>query len=132
MTSNIFFGCVIAVAVTGCAVIAGLQLSTFNVEAPYLLLLPCAVAAVAVGGRVAGTVAIVLAAALTWFFFIPPVWSFHLPSMPYAVTFALYLAVMVWVCRLYYRQKRMIDELATANHDLRVKLGKLGRADLAL
>src|SRR5256885_13875790 len=121
MTSNIFFGCVVAVAVTGAAVMAGLQLSTFNVEAPYLILLPCAVAAVAIGGRVSGAVAIALAAVLTWFFFIPPVWSFHLPSVPNTVTFALYLAVMIWICRLYYRQKRMIDELATSNHDLRIK-----------
>lgn len=132
MTSSIFFGCVVAIAVTGFAVITGLQLSTFNVEAPYLILLPCVVAAVAIGGRISGAVAITLAAVLTWFFFIPPVWSFRLPSVPDTVTFALYLAVMIWICRLYYRQKRTIDELATANHDLRVKLGKLGRADLAL
>ena len=129
MKSNLFFHCIVAIATTGLMAILGLQLSSINVEAPYLMFLPGIIAAVTIGGGIAGAVAVVLAGILTWFFFIPPVWSFGIPSSTYGITFLLYLAVTVLVCRLYDKQRRMIDELANANIDLRAKLAKLGRTD---
>ena len=131
MRANLFYGLVVALGVTSLAAVAALQLATFHIEAPYMVLFLGIVATVIIGGGVAGIFAVLLSALLTWFFFIPPLWSFALPSAPYAITVVVFVVVGIAACRLYDRQRQTIDELASANTDLRTKLCKIGRADLA-
>jgi K+-sensing histidine kinase KdpD len=109
----------IAAAIT--ATFAALELANFNIEAPYLLLLIGIIGAAVIGGQAAGIVALVVSMLLVWFFFIPPVWSFALPSWRYAATLLLFLAAAGCTCWLYHREKRRIDELSDANAALRAK-----------
>jgi K+-sensing histidine kinase KdpD len=121
------FPSIVAIAAIGFVAIVGLQLSSFDIEGSYLLFLPGVIMAVAVGGGVAGVIAIFFASVLTWFFFIPPLWSFAVPSIRGGVTLLLYVAVSILFCRIYYSQRRTIDELASSNVSLQAKLVRIGK-----
>jgi K+-sensing histidine kinase KdpD len=129
MTMDVSVHGAIAGVVMVLATIAGLELAVINVEAPYLVFLPGVIAAFFVGGALTSAVAIGIAAVVTWYFLTPPVWSFALPSWQHAITFVLFLAIMVLVCRILAVQRRRIDELASANISLRNQLIKAGVAD---
>jgi|HubBroStandDraft_6_1064221.scaffolds.fasta_scaffold1717798_1 K+-sensing histidine kinase KdpD len=129
MRRELSFHGVIAVIIMVVATIAGLELATINVEAPYLVLLPGVLFAAIVGGAVSATIAVLLGGLVTWFYFIPPYWSFALPSYQHAITLLLYIGIMALVSRTYYVQRRMIDELADSNIKLRSKLLSVGQTD---
>lgn len=129
MKRDLSFHGAIAVVIVALATIAGLELAVINVEAPYLVLLPGVIIAFAAGGVFTATIVILLGGVVTWFFFIPPVWSFQIPSYANSLTLLLFLAIMGLVCRILYVQRRTIDELASANIELRGKLLKVGSAD---
>jgi len=127
MRRNVLFGLIVGF---GCIAITGLialSLTRMQVEAPYLLLLLGIFAAAMMGGPSAAICAIVLATLVTWFFFIPPVWSFVLPSRGDAVTIILFLLIALASTRIYYRQRKTIDELNAANVTLRQQLLRIGR-----
>jgi K+-sensing histidine kinase KdpD len=130
MRKNFLLDLFIALGSVSIAAIAALALTSLSTNAPYLVLLLGTLAAVMVGGSGAGLVAIALATFVTWFFFIPPVWSFALPSHGDALTIALFLLVAFASTRLYYRQRKMIDELNAANVTLRQQLMRIGRPSL--
>ena len=129
MYRDLSFHGVIAVVIIVVATIAGLELATMNVEAPYLVLLPGVLFVAIVGGAVSATIAVLLGGLVTWFYFIPPYWSFALPSYQHAITLLLYIGIMALVSRTYYVQRRMIDELADSNIKLRSKLLSVGQTD---
>ena len=129
MRRDLSFHGVIAVIIMVVATIAGLELATINVEAPYLVLLPGVLFAAIVGGAVSATIAVLLGGLVTWFYFIPPYWSFALPSYQHAITLLLYVGILALVSRTYYVQRRMIDELADSNIKLRSKLLSVGQTD---
>src|ERR1700690_420449 len=122
MHRNLSFQAIVAVVIMAVATIVGIELATLNVEAPYLVLLPGVLFAAAVGGGVCAAVAVLLGGLATWFYFIPPVWSFGIPSNQHAITLLLYIGILALVSRTYYVQRRMIDELADSNIKLRAKL----------
>jgi two-component system sensor histidine kinase KdpD len=130
MRKNLLFGIVVAFGCIAITSLIALSLSSMQVEAPYLLLLLGNLAAAMIGGADAGVFAILLATLVTWFFFIPPVWSFTLPSRGDALTIALFLLVAFALSRLYYRQRRIIDELNATNVTLRQQLLRIGRPKL--
>jgi K+-sensing histidine kinase KdpD len=119
----------VALATTTVGAIIALLLGSYGVQAPYLVFLLSVVVALAWGGRTAGVCAAVFASLLTWFFFMPPVWSFRLPSVPDAFTVGLVLAVALLVTLMWGRQRRLIDELTDATIDLRAKLKKASRGE---
>jgi K+-sensing histidine kinase KdpD len=119
MRKNLFFETIVAVGCISITALVALSLTSMHVGAPYLLLLLGTLAAAMIGGSSAGLIAIVLATFVTWFFFIPPVWSFALPNRGDALTIGLFLLVAVASTRLYYRQRKIIDELNAANVTLR-------------
>lgn len=129
MHRNLSFQGVVAVVVMAVATIAGLELAALNVEAPYLVLLPGVLFAAAVGGGICAAIAVLLGGVMTWFYFIPPYWSFGLPSYQHAITLLLFVGILALVSRTYYVQRRMIDELANSNIKLRSKLLSVGRTD---
>jgi K+-sensing histidine kinase KdpD len=129
MHRNLPFQGVAAIIIMAVATIAGLELATLNVEAPYLVMLPGVLFAAAVGGGFCAAIAVGFGGLATWFYFIPPVWSFALPSYQHATTLLLYVGILALVSRTYYVQRRMIDELAEANIKLRGKLLSVGRSD---
>ncbi len=132
MRLRFLFALCVAAGVTAPAALMALQLATYDVGAPYMLLLLSVLAAAIGGGGIAGGLATVFSLIITWFFFIPPVWSFALPRWEDGVTIGVFVLVAAICCRVYQRQKRVIDELADTNLALRTHLSKLGRADLAI
>src|ERR1700754_3506751 len=106
MRKNFLFETVIASGCISIMALIALSLTSMQVEAPYLLLLLGTLTASVIGGSSAGLVAVVLATLVTWFFFIPPVWSFARPSAGDALTIVLFLLVAFASTRLYYRQRR--------------------------
>jgi K+-sensing histidine kinase KdpD len=98
---NLPFHGVIAIAIMGAATIIGLQLATLKIEAPYLVLLPGVLFAGVVGGTVGATIAVLLGGIVTWFYFIPPFWSFALPSYQYGITLLLFVGILGLVSRTY-------------------------------
>jgi K+-sensing histidine kinase KdpD len=122
---------IVAFASISITALIALSLTTMEVGAPYLLLLLGTLAAAMVGGWGTGLIAIMLATIATWFFFIPPVWSFALPSRGDTLTIAIFLLVAFASTRLYYRQRRVIDELNAANVTLRQQLLRVGRPNLS-
>jgi K+-sensing histidine kinase KdpD len=127
MKADLSFHGTIAGMVMALATIAGLELAVIHVEAPYLVLLIGVVVAFAVGGALSAAASIALAAIVTWYFFLPPFWSFQLPNYEYCITYGLLLVIMILVCRLLAVQRRRIDELASTNSVLRNQLVKAGR-----
>jgi K+-sensing histidine kinase KdpD len=127
MRKNLLFATIVAVGCVAITALIGLSLASLQVEAPYLLLLLGILAAAMIGGAGAGLIAIVLATFVTWFFFIPPVWSFALPTRGYVLTIGLFLVVAFAFTQLYYRQRKIIDELSSANVTLRQQLLRIGR-----
>jgi len=109
----------VAIAATAVATLVALELAALHIEAPYLLLLIGIVTAAIIGGRASGVIAVVLSLVLVWFFFIPPVWSFALPSWRYVVTLALFLVAAGGICWLFHHERNRIDELSDANASLR-------------
>jgi len=130
MPKNLLFGMIVASGCISVTALIALSLTAMHVEAPYLLLLLGTLAAAMIGGSGAGLSAIVLATVVTWFFFIPPVWSFAPPSRGHALTIVLFLLVAFASTRLYYRQRKTIDELNAANVTLRQQLLRIGRQGL--
>lgn len=119
----------IALATTTIAAIGALLLASYDVQGSYLVFLIAVVLALIWGGRSAGLSAAVFSCLLTWFFFVPPLWSFGLPTVADAFTAALLFAVAVLITLTWERQQRMIDDLTDAMADLRAKLKRAGRAD---
>lgn len=130
MRKHLWLGLFIALGSISISALIALSLTSMHVEAPYLMLLLGILAATMIGGSTAGLIAIVLATLITWFFFIPPVWSFALPSAGDALTIVLFLLVAVTSTRLYYRQREMIDELNATNATLRQQLSRGARSSL--
>jgi K+-sensing histidine kinase KdpD len=130
MRKNFLFETIIASGCISIMALIALSLTSMQVEAPYLLLLLGTLTASVIGGSSAGLIAVVLATLVTWFFFIPPVWSFARPSAGDALTIVLFLLVAFASTRLYYRQRRIIDELNAANVTLRQQLLRIGRAGI--
>lgn len=130
MRSNFLLEFFVASSSVLLTALVALALTSLNTDAPYLVLLLGTLAAAAIGGSIAGLIAIVLATFVTWFFFIPPVWSFALPSRGDTLTIALFLLVAFASTRLYYRQRKIIDELNAANVTLRQQLLRIGRPGL--
>ena len=130
MRKNLLFETIVAVGSISITALIALSLTSMHVGAPYLLLLLGTLAAAMIGGSAAGLIAIALATVVTWFFFIPPVWSFAPPSSGDALTIGLFLLVAFASTRLYYRQRKIIDELNAANVTLRQQLLRIGRPGL--
>ncbi|HWE75189.1 MAG TPA: DUF4118 domain-containing protein [Stellaceae bacterium] len=130
MRNNLLPEFLIALGGVSITATIALALTSLRTDAPYLVLLLGTLAATMMGGSVAGLMAIFLATFVTWFFFIPPVWSFALPSRGDALTIALFLLVAFASTRLYYRQRRIIDELNATNVTLRQQLLRVGRPTL--
>lgn len=130
MRKQLGLGLFIALGSVSISALIALSLTSMHVEAPYLLLLLGILAATMIGGASAGLIAIMLATVTTWFFFIPPVWSFALPSAGDALTIVLFVLVAAASARLYYRQREMIEELNAANATLRQQLSRGARSGL--
>lgn len=130
MRNHLGLGLFIALGSISTTALIALSLTSMQVEAPYLLLLLGILAATMIGGASAGLIAIVLATLITWFFFIPPVWSFALPSTGDTLTIVLFLLVAVALTRLCHRQREMIDELSATNATLRRQLSRGARSGL--
>jgi K+-sensing histidine kinase KdpD len=130
MHKNLLLEFFIALGGVSITAIVALVLTSLSADAPYLVLLLGTLAAAMMGGSGAGLMAILLATLVTWFFFIPPAWSFALPSRADALTIVLFLLVALASTRLYYRQRKIIDELNAANVTLRQQLLRLGRPSL--
>jgi K+-sensing histidine kinase KdpD len=126
MKTDLSFHGTIAGMIMALATIADLELAIIHVEAPYLVLMLGVIVAFALGGALSAALSIALAAIVTWYFFMPPFWSFQLPSYEYCITYGLLLGIMVLVCRLLAVQRRRIDELASTNTILRNQLVKAG------
>lgn len=119
----------IALATTAIGAIIALLLASYDVQGSYLVFLVAVIAALAWGGGTAGVVATLLACMFTWFFFIPPLWSFALPSVAGASTVVLVLTVALVIIVSWTRQQRMIDGLTDTAADLRGKLKRTARID---
>lgn len=112
----------IAVGVTAIAALAALLLDTLHVQAPYLAFLLSVLGSVALGGGAAGVCAAVLSAMLTWFFFIPPQWSFAPPTFSDGLTIALFFSIALLMSRVSDKQRQKVDELTEENFSLRSRL----------
>jgi len=120
----------IALCTTAIAALLALMLGTLQIQAPYLVFLIAAVLADMWGGGFAGISASVLSVLFTWFFFMPPQWSFAFPTLGDGLTIALLFSVALLISRLWHNQRQTIDELIDENVTLRSRLQKLGRGDL--
>jgi len=112
----------IALTTTLPAAILALVLAGADVQAPYLAFLFAVAGAAVWGGGGAGLCAAVFSSMLTWFFFIPPFWSFALPSWAGSLTIALVFGIALLMTQMWNRQKRTIDELTDTVIELRAKL----------
>jgi K+-sensing histidine kinase KdpD len=117
----------IALATTAIGAIVALLLASYGVQGSYLVFLVSVIAALAWGGATAGVVASLLASMLTWFFFVPPLWSFALPNVTGAFTVVLVLLVALVIILSWMRQQRTIDDLTDAAADLKGKRKREGR-----
>jgi K+-sensing histidine kinase KdpD len=127
MKLELRFHLCVAIAIMGFTTIAALELATFGVEAPYLILLPAAMVTVAIGGGLSAALAVLIAAIVTWFYFLPPYGSFELASGRYGITLLLYVGVVALICRILFVQRRNFTEVAEENMALRLKMRKLTR-----
>ena len=121
----------IAFGTVSTGVLIALQLAAHGVDAHYLVLLLAVLLAGFASGRGAAFLALVLAALTCWFFFLPPVWSLAFPSWQDVTTLAIFLLIAVFLVRLYDARMKLIEDLADSNGQLRSKLHKIGRGDLA-
>lgn len=119
----------IALATTAIGAIIALLLASYGVQGAYLVFLVSVIAALAWGGAAAGVVASLLACMFTWFFFIPPLWSFALPSVTGALTIVLVLVVALVIILNWTRQQRAIDDLTDTAADLRGRIKRSMRMD---
>ena len=120
---RIFSGFAITlILLVGLGTAAGLGLARLGVDDPEMALLPVVVIAWLIDGIAGGLAGIVLAALAGWFFFVPPAWSFHIPEIGSAMSFALYLIVMAFVCYVVQGQKNRIAELLDDNLALNRRL----------
>jgi K+-sensing histidine kinase KdpD len=130
MRKNLLLDLVIALGSISITTIVALVLMSMNADVPYLVLLLGTLGAAMIGGSRTGLLAVLLATLVAWYYFVPPSWSFALPSPGNVLTLALFLVVALVPARLYYRQRRIIDELNAANVTLRQQLLRIGRPGL--
>jgi two-component system sensor histidine kinase KdpD len=130
MRKNLLLDFCIALGSVSVTTIIALVLTSMNADGPYLVLLLGTLAAAMLGGSRAGWIAIALATLVTWYYFVPPPWSFTLPNLGDVLTLVLFLVVALAPARLYYRQRQIIDELNAANVTLRQQLLRIGRPGL--
>ena len=130
MRKNLLLDLFIAIGSISITTVIALLLTSMDADAPYLVLLLGTLAAAIIGGPGAGLISILLATLVTWYYFVPPAWSFALPNRGDILTIVLFLIVAIVPARLYYRQRKIIDELNAANVTLRQQLLRIGRAGI--
>jgi K+-sensing histidine kinase KdpD len=111
-------GYLLAIPLMGAALVLALECAEVEIAAPYILFLPAIVACGFLGGVGPGMFATLLGGVGTWYFFIPPIWSFDPPSFIDGLSLLLYLAVVLLVCLPVYRQRRAIRQLERRSRDL--------------
>jgi K+-sensing histidine kinase KdpD len=102
----------------GAALVLALECAEIEIAAPYILFLPAIVACGSLGGVGPGLFATLIGGIGTWYFFLPPIWSFDPPTFIDGLSLLLYLAVVVLVCLPVYRQRRAIERLERRSQDL--------------
>ena len=120
----------VALCTTAIAALVALMLATLEIQAPYLVFLIAVVVADMWAGGIAGISASVLSMLFTWFFFMPPQWSFAFPTLGDGLTIALLFSVALFISHLWHNQRQTIEDLTDENFSLRSRLQKLGRSDL--
>ena len=120
----------VALCTTAIAALVALTLATLEIQAPYLVFLIAVVVADMWAGGIAGISASVLSMLFTWFFFMPPQWSFAFPTLGDGLTIALLFSVALFISHLWHNQRQTIEDLTDENFSLRSRLQKLGRSDL--
>ncbi|HUJ97644.1 MAG TPA: DUF4118 domain-containing protein [Stellaceae bacterium] len=111
-------GYLLAIPLMGAALVLALECAEMEIAAPYILFLPAIVACGFFGGVGPGSFATLLGGVGTWYFFIPPAWTFDPPSFVDGLSLLLYLAVVLLVCLPIYRQQRAIRRLERRSRDL--------------
>ena len=118
---------ILAIGITAIATLMALELAALGVDAPYIVFLFAIIGTLLMSEPGTGLLVVVLSAVETWFFFIPPVWTFELPSWSDAVTLTLFVSVAVASAALFYTLQGRIDELYHDNAALRQQLQRSGR-----
>jgi two-component sensor histidine kinase len=98
-----------AVGCVGVATLVRIALGSWIVEdaTPFATYYPAVLFAALVGGASSGVLAIVLGALCAWWAFVPPYYSFGVPTLSDAVSLGLYLfasALIVWTANGYRRR----------------------------
>ena len=121
MKDDIFIPLIAVIFVIGFVTFIALELAALGVEAPYLLFLPAVVFCYMFGSIVTAVAALLFGTLSTWYFFIPPVWSFALPSLEYNITLLLFICVAIIMCAIIYDLNRQIEKLTRENEQLIAK-----------
>ena len=121
MKDNILVPQIAVILFMGFVTYVALQLAAIGVEAPYLLYLPAVAFCYLVGSIATAVAAVMIASLATWYFFIPPVWTFRLPSLEYNITLLLFIGVAIIMCAIIYDLNRQIEKLTKENEQLSAK-----------
>ncbi len=121
MKDDIFIPLIAVIFVMGFVTFIALELAALGVEAPYLLFLPAVIFCYVFGSLVTAAAALLVGTLSTWYFFIPPVWSFAPPSHEYNNTLLLFICVAIVMCVIIYDLNRQIEKLTRENERLSAK-----------
>ncbi len=121
MRDNILIPQIAVILIMGFVTYVALQLAAIGVEAPYLLYLLAVAFCYLVGSIATAVSAVLIGGVSTWYFFIPPAWSFNIPSLKYNITLLLFVSVAIIMCAIIYDLSGQIEELTEENKQLSAK-----------
>lgn len=121
MKAHILPSALATIFVMGFVTFVALELAAIRVEAPYLLYLPAVVFCYRFGGKVTALSATLIGSLSTWYFFIPPVWTFQPPDPHDLVTLLLFVGVSLFLCAVIHDMNREIEEVSEDYERLRVQ-----------
>ncbi len=109
----------------GLATFVALRLAALGVEASYLFYIPAILLCYLFGSIATALASVLISGLLTWYFFIPPVWSFEIASPYYGITLLLFVSVSLMMCAaiydVTYDLNRRVKELTEKIEGLRAK-----------
>jgi PAS domain S-box-containing protein len=119
------YGVAVLAALLGLAIMLLLNPIVPMMGSPFLLFFPAVMVSAWFGGMGPGLCTLFLSVLIIWYFFVPPIYSWAIPSLGDAIRISLYAAISVAICGLSASRREVVRAL-------QIDINRRGRTEESL